>query len=159
MNYPIIVTIVYWVLLSSYDTFHPRFNAWSNISQHALNTVFVLFEILFTHCGPSPWSHLLFLILFLAGYLGVAYITHATEGFYTYSFLNPHKEHGLLAAYIVGIGVGECIVFSVVWGLCFLRERLSPRSKFAGVRAAQVPEEIDDWQEIERPGTPSETGV
>jgi len=159
MNFPIIVTIVYWVLLSSHDTFHPRFNAWSNISQHALNTAFVLFEVLFTHCGPSPWSHLLFLILFLAGYLGVAYITHATEGFYTYSFLNPHKEQGLLAAYIVGIGVGECIVFSVVWGLCLLRERLLPRSKFAGVGAGQAPEAIDDWQEIERPGTPSETGA
>ena len=58
---------------------------WSNISQHALNTVFALFDILFTHAGPHPWTHLPFLIIILALYLAVAYITHATEGFYSTS--------------------------------------------------------------------------
>ena len=60
--------------------------AWSNISEHALNTAFCLVEILLTHAGPTPWLHIPFLILILAGYLGIAYITHATQGFYsTYS--------------------------------------------------------------------------
>ena len=48
-----------------------------------MNTCFALFEILFTHGGPSPWTHLVPLILILACYLGVAYITYATQGFYS----------------------------------------------------------------------------
>ncbi|KIM76712.1 hypothetical protein PILCRDRAFT_826110 [Piloderma croceum F 1598] len=164
-TFPIVTTVTYWALLSGADTFATRYNTWSNISEHLLNTVFALFEILFTHCGPSPWSHLIFLIIFLAGYLGVAYITHATEGFYTYSFLDPHKEGPLLAAFIIGIAVGECIVFSAVWGLCYLREWLSRRlrvgAEATGVRSVQAGtrEAIDEWEELERPGTPEFEGV
>lgn len=50
---------------------------------HALNSVFAAFEIFCTHAGPTPWLHAPFLIILLAGYLGVAYITHATQGFYS----------------------------------------------------------------------------
>jgi len=158
-TFPIIVTVVYWAILSSAETFSTRFAAWSNISQHAFNTVFILFEILLTRCSPSPWSHLPILILFLAGYLGIAYITHATEGFYSYSFLDPKKQHGLLAAYVIGIGVGQCVVFSAVWGMCYLRERFSSRLKRSAA-SGDVPEghgheEIDEWEEIDRPKTPS----
>jgi hypothetical protein len=53
-------------------------------------------------------------------YLGVAYITYDTQGFYVYSFLNPSKGP-VLAAYIIGILVGTVFVFCVVnlvkWGL------------------------------------------
>ena len=47
-------------------------------------------------------------------YLGVAYITYATQGFYVYNFLNPGIEHAKLAAYIVGILVGCIIIFAIV---------------------------------------------
>ena len=57
--------------------------AWSNISVHALNTVFALFEIIFTNSPPAPWLALPVCILFLIGYLGVAYLTHATQGIYS----------------------------------------------------------------------------
>jgi hypothetical protein len=46
-------------------------------------------------------------------YLGVAYITHATQGLYVYSFLNPSKGP-ILAAYIIGILVGTVLVFCIV---------------------------------------------
>jgi len=53
-------------------------------------------------------------------YLGVAYITKASQGFYVYSFLDP-SIGPILAAYIVGIMVGTIIVFCIVnlikWGL------------------------------------------
>ena len=49
---------------------------------HALNSVFALFEILFTHAGPTPWTHAPLIVILLACYLGVAYITRATQGFY-----------------------------------------------------------------------------
>ena len=50
----------------------------------------------------------------LACYLGVAYITYATQGVWVYNFLNPSVEHGLVAAYIVGILVGTILVFAIV---------------------------------------------
>jgi hypothetical protein len=61
--------------------------------------------------------------------------------------------------------VGECIVFSVVWGLCYLREWLSRRLRVGveatGVKSVQAGrrEAIDEWEELERPGTPGFEGV
>lgn len=57
--------------------------AWINISQHAMNSAYALFEITLTNAGPSPWLHLPLCVFMLACYLGVAYITHATQGFYS----------------------------------------------------------------------------
>ena len=119
--------------------------AWSNITQHLFNTLFALLEILCTNCGPSPWSHLPFLVMILGAYLGLAYITHAVDGFYrtfslfigyvckkldenrcllAYSFLDPENGAGLLAVYIIGIPAAECLVFAVVRWICLLRERV-----------------------------------
>ncbi|KAF8123947.1 hypothetical protein EV363DRAFT_1130393, partial [Boletus edulis] len=97
--FPIIVTAVYWTLIANSTTL--------------------------AHGGPSPWMHLIPLIVILTCYVAVAYITRATEGFYVYSFLNPTQEGGLLAAYIIGIALGCCVVFCVVKGLCLLRHRIS----------------------------------
>lgn len=97
------VTVIFWALLADSDTFattlsgaclHPpllshRLNvmlpAWFNISEHAMNTGYALFEITLTNAGPSPWWHLPICVVVLACYLGVAYITHATQGFYSAS--------------------------------------------------------------------------
>lgn len=137
----IVVTIVFWALLADSSTFDNTFDRWKNISVHALNTAFVLLEIALGRVGPSPWLHLPVCILFLVGYLGVAYITHATQGFYSmypdsnhaslvypfilsaYSFLDPKKGHARLAGYIIGIAVAEVIVFTLVWGITTLRDR------------------------------------
>jgi len=114
-----------------------------------MNSAFALFEILLTHAGPTPFTHLPLCVILLGLYLGVAYITHATQGFYTYSFLDPKKEHGLLAAYIVGIGVVEAILFAFSWGLCTLRGWLYSRS-----RQPPDPEDVsDDWQAVSRTGS------
>ncbi|KAI0073957.1 hypothetical protein K474DRAFT_1602419 [Panus rudis PR-1116 ss-1] len=148
-TYPIVVTIAFWTLLSSADTFATTFNSWHNVSVHAMNSGLALFEIIFTNVGPLPWIHLLFCEIFLACYLGVAYITRATQGIYPYDFLNPHLQHAKLAAYIVGIGVGEAIVFTLVRYAIVLRVHLTSRS----VRQPAEPEAIDDWEEIHRPSS------
>ncbi|KAF8123094.1 hypothetical protein EV363DRAFT_1548903, partial [Boletus edulis] len=126
--FPIIVTAVYWTLIANSTTFTTCLSAipgWSNISKHAMNTFFALFEIV-AHGGPSPWMHLIPLIVILTCYVAVAYITRATEGFYGTLFLShPTQEGGLLAAYIIGIALGCCVVFCVVKGLCHLRHRIS----------------------------------
>ena len=43
-----------------------------------------------------------------------------------YPFLDP-TESGGLPLYIIGLGIGCCIVFSIVKGICLLRRRLSLR--------------------------------
>ncbi|KIM37586.1 hypothetical protein M413DRAFT_13279 [Hebeloma cylindrosporum] len=155
ITFPILVTIVFWALLASSSTFSTPYSAWSNISVHIFNTVFALFEILCTNSPPAPWITLPFCILFLAMYLGVAYITHATQGIYTYSFLDPQKQGPTLAAYIVGILVGYSIVFSLVRGVVVLRERWAMKNghvlRVSGGIVRPSASIDDDWEEVESP--------
>ncbi|KAH7908137.1 hypothetical protein BJ138DRAFT_1013387 [Hygrophoropsis aurantiaca] len=156
--FPIIVTAVFWALLASPSTFATRYSAWSNISEHAMNSLFALFEIFLTNVGPSPWSHLVPVFILLVCYLGVAYITHATQGIYTYGFLDPAKEHGLLAAYIVGIAVGYCVVFIIVRSICLFRWWLVARYTSASSEPIQ-PEALDEWEEVNQPKESSASDV
>ncbi|KAJ6561369.1 hypothetical protein B0H10DRAFT_2117323 [Mycena sp. CBHHK59/15] len=122
--FPILVSIVFWGILASSSTFDSRFDAWSAISVHALNSVFALFEIFFTNTPAPAWILLPFSLLMLIGYVGIVYITYATQAFMVpYSFMNPNGHPGRLALYIIGIGVAECIIFSVVHGIIVLRQR------------------------------------
>ncbi|PPQ74633.1 hypothetical protein CVT26_007442 [Gymnopilus dilepis] len=132
ITYPILVTVVFWVLLSGPSTFASTYSTWSNISKHALNSIFALFEILFTNVPSMPWLNLFITIIILGCYLGIAYITHATQDIYTYSFLNPRKEGAKLAAYIVGIAVGQIVIFLLVQGGLVLRQRLTQQRLSTG---------------------------
>lgn len=76
-------------------------------------------------------------VILLALYLGLAYLTHATEGFYVYDFLDL-QEHssGIVAAYIIGILVGAIIIFLIVRYLIMLRvwvteKKLGKTGKFS----------------------------
>lgn len=119
--FPFLVVIVFWGLLSLPTTLSTPFSAWGNISEHALNGVFAFVELVLPRTSPSPWIHLPFLLLLLALYLALAYVTHATKGFYTYTFLDPGLQGSLVAAYVFGIAVGICILFALVQGLIWLR--------------------------------------
>ncbi|KAI6157333.1 hypothetical protein BKA82DRAFT_126905 [Pisolithus tinctorius] len=151
--YPIIVTIVFWALLSSPQTLMGTYNAWANISRHILNSAFAVFEITCTNVPPLPWSHIGPVFIVIALYLGVAYITRATQGFYTYSFLDPGSHPGRVAAYIFGIAVGYCIVFAVVKGIITLRCRLARRRWESKEDAGRpgAPEALDEWEEVDHP--------
>ncbi|TFK36001.1 hypothetical protein BDQ12DRAFT_699831 [Crucibulum laeve] len=160
VTFPIIVTIVFWGLLSSPSTFSSMYNSWSAISVHALNVVFCVFEIILTNIPAAPWITLPFGLLFLGGYLGVAYLTKATQGFYTYAFLDPTKQHALLAAYIIGIAVAEIIIFFIVRLIMTFRERYCARRGLTQLSDDEgdmeqgrrdMKERIDEWEEIERP--------
>ncbi|KAI1761765.1 hypothetical protein GGR53DRAFT_504302 [Hypoxylon sp. FL1150] len=138
-TFPFLVTIVYWGILYSYGSawFPTVYSGWSNVSQHALNSLFALFEIGASRVSPAPWIHALWLVVIMALYLALAYVTRATKGFYTYSFLDPGVVHSLVAAYICGIAVGTVVVFVVarylVWGRQWLVEvKLRRQGKFAG---------------------------
>ncbi|KAF9003026.1 hypothetical protein BDQ17DRAFT_513668 [Cyathus striatus] len=123
-TFPIVVTVVYWGLIAGSDSFASPYTSWANVSQHLLNTVFALFEIGLTNIPPLPWVDLPLTLVMLGGYLGVAYITHLTQGFYAYSFLDPKEQGKLLIAYFVGIAVGQAIVFVAVRYAIVLRSRI-----------------------------------
>ncbi|KAG8896191.1 hypothetical protein FRC00_006331 [Tulasnella sp. 408] len=123
--FPFVVTIVFWALLAD-GAFSNEFNSWKNISVHALNAAFALLEILLSRIVPR-WSNIPILILVLGGYIGVAYITHATQGFYTYSFLDPSHGAGKLAGYIVGIPVAAIIILAIIKGVCWVRDKIFAR--------------------------------
>lgn len=112
---------MYWGLLAP-GRFPSAFALWSNTSQHALNSFYALFEIIFPRTSPLPWLDIIPIVILLALYLGLAYVTHATDGFYVYDFLDLQKNSsGVVAAYIVGILVAAIIIFLIVRYLIMLR--------------------------------------
>lgn len=151
--YPFIVTIVYWGRLYSGHWYTVTYAGWSNISQHALNSVFALFEIVVPRTAPPLPVHMLWLILVLALYLALAYVTHASKGFYPYDFLDPQSQGALVAAYVFGIAVGCLVVFGVAWGAIWLRKwvtetKLGKGGKFASKDAVAG---VADDEEKARP--------
>ncbi|KAI9802234.1 MAG: hypothetical protein M1825_002955 [Sarcosagium campestre] len=126
VTFPFLVTIVFWVVIYDGEWFDDKFGAWSNISKHAMNSVFAFLEILLTRTNTPPWLHLLALVIILALYLGLAYVTFAAQGFYVYDFLDdrPHGR-GRVAAYAFGILAAVIIIFAVVWMLHWLRRQLT----------------------------------
>ncbi|KAJ3965068.1 hypothetical protein EV361DRAFT_1021590 [Lentinula raphanica] len=127
VSYPILVTVIFWSLLATSTAFDTKFNAWSDVSLHILNTTWSLFEIIGTNSPPPRWYMLPCIIVILALYLALAYLVHATQRFYTYLFLDPSSSHGLLAGYIVGIAVGACIVFALVKMVMWYRTRFAEK--------------------------------
>ena len=100
--YPLLVTTVYWGSMWTRHWWSDDFSRWNMITMHAGNSVFALFEIIFADTNPFPLAHLPILLLFMSMYLGVAYITKATEGIYIYLWLDPHNGIAKLLLHIVG---------------------------------------------------------
>lgn len=121
--YPFVVTAVYWGKIYSAPWYPLAFDAWRDVSRHALNSALALFEIVVPRTAPHAWPHVLWLVAVLALYLGLAYITRATTGIYVYSFLDPAQAGGpgLIAAYVSGVAVGCTVVFCIVQGIIVLR--------------------------------------
>lgn len=73
--------------------------------------------------------HVVGLVFILLLYLGLAYLTHATQGFYVYDFLDPATGAGKVTGYCFGIFAGILVIFFVVWGLIWTRRRLTRLGK------------------------------
>ncbi|RCI07992.1 hypothetical protein L249_7834 [Ophiocordyceps polyrhachis-furcata BCC 54312] len=120
--FPFIVTLTYWAVLFR-SRFPTTFDAWRDLSQHALNSIFALFEIIVPRTSPLPWLHLLWLAICLLAYLAVAFITLADQGFYVYAFLDYRQAGGraYVAAYVLGITFALVLIFCAVHFLIRLR--------------------------------------
>ena len=108
-----------------------------------MNSLFALLEIALPTTQPPSLVHIPWLLLILALYLTLAYIVHASEGFYTYSFLDPSRGSGRVAAYIFGIAVAVVVVFIVVWVLVWLRKRFTLPGKRSRRDMAEVEPRTD----------------
>lgn len=85
--FPFLVTGVFWAVLAA-RVFESTYRAWSDVSQHALNAVFGFLEIVLPSSEPLPWIQLIPMIIVLALYLGLAYLSADIYGRSVYSFLD-----------------------------------------------------------------------
>ncbi|KAH7105103.1 hypothetical protein BKA62DRAFT_816597 [Auriculariales sp. MPI-PUGE-AT-0066] len=125
---PCMVTIVFWSIQYSPEKIATPADAWSNITKHALNSAFAVFEIVFSRVAQPPRIHGLLIAIILGGYAGIAFITLATQGFMTYEFLDPSKHsHGIMAGTIIGMGALGVALFgavsTMVWARLWVTER------------------------------------
>lgn len=123
--FPPIVTITFWAILYKAPFFPAREQQWSNISMHGLNSAYMLLEVILPCTPVLPLLSLPVLIVILALYLGLAYLTHDTQGFYAYSFLNPQEGASKRALYIVGILLATVVVWLLVRAAIWARIRLT----------------------------------
>ncbi|KAG8861073.1 COPII subunit [Serendipita sp. 405] len=114
ITYPIIVTVVYWAILASSQSFSSPFYSWSNIAFHALNSVLLLVELIFGRVRLYLGYWIVCAIV-LALYLGMAYLVHSVQDIWVYGFLDPQKPGAHVAAYIVGILVAETVELPPGW--------------------------------------------
>ncbi|KAE8350608.1 hypothetical protein BDV28DRAFT_35904 [Aspergillus coremiiformis] len=135
-TFPFLVTIVFWAILHPY-WFDKTFTAWSNLSQHGLNSLYAILELILPATNPHPLMTFPFLVFFLLLYVSLAYLTYHTEGFYTYSFLDPGghgQNRARVAAYCFIILAAIVIIFVLTWCVIWVRRKLTggkvKRSKF-----------------------------
>ncbi|TKX23437.1 hypothetical protein C1H76_4505 [Elsinoe australis] len=113
-TFPFLVTGVFWGLLANGALYSP-FSTWNNISEHALNSFFAFFEVFVPRTEATHWIHIVPMVILLALYLGLTYLSHSLNGFYVYPFLNVEKNgSGITAAFIIGILVVAIIIFAIV---------------------------------------------
>lgn len=115
---PFLVSVVFWVWLREYAFVSPL-AVWSNISEHALNSAFAIFEIVVPRTDPPPFVHAITIIVVMGLYLGLSYVSHAVNGVYVYPFLDPSQRgtHFVVAvifllaiAAIVGFIFVHCVI-------------------------------------------------
>ncbi|PSR87410.1 hypothetical protein BD289DRAFT_354713, partial [Coniella lustricola] len=126
--YPFIVTAVYWGVIFPGTWYTHEFDAFSNLSQHASNSFFALFEIIIPRTPAPLWIHAWWLVFVLALYLSLAFVTYYTKGFYPYTFLDIQTQGSAkVAIYIICIAIAAVILFSIVKGAIHLRLWLTER--------------------------------
>ncbi len=94
-----------------------------------MNSLFALVEIVLPATEPPPLLHLVGLTILLLLYLALAYLTHATQGFYVYSFLDPSTGAGKVTGYCFGIFAAIVIIFFVIWALIWARCKYTGQGK------------------------------
>jgi len=126
--YPPMVTTVFWFLLSKGNSTEPGYHLWSNISFHAMNTLFVLVELVLCRT-QLLWIYAPFLPVVGLLYMAEAELVHATQGFFTYPFLDPEVVGNKVPLYVVAVAIVSVASFAIMWGISRLRDSIRPTAK------------------------------
>ena len=123
-TFPPLVTLTFWIVLYGPSVLATRVSTWSNISEHGLNSLFFLVELLLTNGPPPKPLTVVPVVVVLALYLGLAYLTYATQGWYTYDFLDPAEGPKKRAAYICGLLAASIIIWGITTAIAWGRTKL-----------------------------------
>ncbi|KAH7073911.1 hypothetical protein BKA63DRAFT_43205 [Paraphoma chrysanthemicola] len=157
-SFPFLVTIVFWGTMNS-GWPAGRFEQWINISVHGLNSVFAIVEIVLPATQAPPITHLSIVLLVLSVYLGLAYITRYTQGFYVYEWMNPAHGNASVILHVLGYAGGMIAIFVIVRYAISMRNMLAEKMELRrgeGLRekAIKLDDRSDTWStrvEIVRP--------
>lgn len=148
-TFPFLVTIVFWGTMNS-GWPAGRFEQWMNLSVHGLNSVFAVIEIVLPATQPVPLTHLSVVLLVLSVYLGLAYLTRWTQGFYVYEWMNPAHGNWSIVAHIAGYAGGMVAIFFLVRFAIIARNKMAGRKELTrseGLRekAIRLDDGSDTW--------------
>jgi hypothetical protein len=146
-TFPILVTVVFWGTMNSGWPVG-RFEQWVNISVHGLNSIFAVTELMLSATAPPPVTHLSFLLLVLSGYLGLAYLTQYTQGFYVYEWMNPAHGVASILLHVVGYAGGMVIIFFLVRYAIVGRNALAKKVAGESVGEGEKALHLDDKSEV-----------
>jgi hypothetical protein len=158
-SFPFLVTIVFWGTMNS-GWPAGRFEQWINISVHGLNSVFAITEIVLPATAPPPITHLSVVLLVLSVYLGLAYLTHYTQGFYVYEWMNPAHGKASIVLHVAGYAGAMIAIFFLVRCTIIARNMLAAkmevrRNKGLKEKATKLDDASDTWSAsvgVEKPG-------
>ncbi|KAF2217185.1 hypothetical protein CERZMDRAFT_32632 [Cercospora zeae-maydis SCOH1-5] len=134
-TYPFIVTALYWAEPHEYSSRTPFWSWWA-ISQHGLNSIFAILEILLPRSDPHPWVNLLALFFLSAGYVGLGFLIYVTLGHYVYGALDADRhQRAILAGFFIGLLAASVILFIVVRYVQWIRWWLTEAKSGPGPEA------------------------
>lgn len=123
------VTIAYWGTLWGRVWIEQRYVEWLNLSVYTLNSGFALEEIIIPATSAPPLTHLCVVLLILSLYLGLAYLTKATQGWYVYEWMNPAHGNLSIVLHVFIYAAVMIAIFFAIWGGIWLRKKLTNRLK------------------------------
>jgi hypothetical protein len=157
-SFPFLVTIVFWGTMNS-GWPAGRFEQWINISVHGLNSVFAITEIVLPATAPPPVTHLSVVLLVLSVYLGLAYLTRYTQGFYVYEWMNPAHGNASVILHVLGYAGAMAAIFVIVRYAIVVRNVVERKMELTrgdglGEKVIKLDDQSDTWSanvEVEKP--------
>ncbi|KAF9938351.1 hypothetical protein BGZ67_000256 [Mortierella alpina] len=111
ITYHIIVPIVYWTMLNVGGNMS-ALATWQNVSVHAIDGVFAIFELIFNRHFLQP-IHSVIVAAVMVLYMLLTFVVRSTKGIWVYPFLNWDRG-AICAAYYLGIAIGLFIIFFIL---------------------------------------------
>ncbi|GAA5817183.1 hypothetical protein MFLAVUS_010725 [Mucor flavus] len=108
ISFNIVTPVVYWSLLSKgAGGMSPR-ESWLNVSVHGVSFFLMIFDVIFNRM-KAPLRMIIFVLFTVLVYMCLAFVVHATQGYWVYPFLN--WEQGPKAA-IWYVAVAAIVIVS-----------------------------------------------